>query len=181
VAARQGLGFTYRELAEIAAQQGQDAAPSYENAIGAYSKALELDATRARVWGDRGTTYQAYCSWLKASGTLRPDLCEKAIEDFTRALQLDGRYGVARNNRGLAYMCRGERASEFLKLAEEDFSQALREYPNFCEARMNLGRLYRFQGRWLEALSSFEEAQRISGHETPELRKLLDEAREKIR
>lgn len=74
----------------------------------------------------------------------------RAVEHFTRALQLAPAFSDARNNRGIAYLQLGQYA-----LAEMDLLQALadRYYPNRAGVFFNLGALHLARGN----LSAAEE------------------------
>ena len=63
-----------------------------KNAITAYNKSLELDASDPNVWTDLGTMYR------------RDGQYEKAIEAYNKAIQLNPTHQNALFNRGIVYM-----------------------------------------------------------------------------
>jgi Flp pilus assembly protein TadD len=58
---------------------------------------------------------------------------EQAIQQITRALELDPNHARAHTNLGLALRSRGD-----LKAARDQFIRALEISPNYAEARRNL-------------------------------------------
>jgi len=79
----------------------------------------------------------------------------RAIEYFTRALQLAPAFSDARNNRGAAYMQVGQ-----FSLAEADLLQALgdRYYPNRAGVYFNLGSLNLARGNLTAAVENLRRA-----------------------
>jgi tetratricopeptide (TPR) repeat protein len=63
----------------------------YDKAVADYSKAIELDAGKARIWTNRGHAY---------IDLHQPD---KALADFNKAIELDPKLAAAWSNRGHAY------------------------------------------------------------------------------
>lgn len=84
----------------------------------------------------------------------------RAIEYFTRALQLAPAFSDARNNRGTAYMQLGQYA-----LAEADLLQALgdRYYPNRAGVYFNLGSLNFLRGSLVAAEENLRRATNSTG------------------
>lgn len=99
----------------------------------------------------------------------------RAIEFFTRALQLAPAFSDARNNRGAAYMQLGQ-----FSLAEVDLLQALgdRYYPNRAGVYFNLGSLNAARGSLNAAV---ENLRRAAGPTGPiEAYLLLGEVEERL-
>lgn len=150
----------------------------YSLAINAYKRALEFDPDCAAVYHSLGFAYykegefdlaqealqkaielnpqnanyhyvlgQLLEDWTELDGAW-----EKAIQEFTRATELDPSYIEAWYNRGLLYEKLGG-----LEKACEDFKQVVNRAPAFHAARHNLGVLYIKQQQWEDAERVFEE------------------------
>ena len=85
---------------------------------------------------------------------------EKAIHEFTRAIELDSLYIEAWYNRGLLYEKLGD-----LEKACEDFKQVVNSAPAFHAARHNLGVLYMKRQHWKDAKRVFEEILEVEPRE----------------
>jgi Flp pilus assembly protein TadD len=72
-------------------------AAQYDQAIAAFSKALDLDPQSIQAYNNRGI---AYCH--------KQDF-DQAIRDFSRTIEIDPQFGKAYNNRAVAYMIKGEK------------------------------------------------------------------------
>ncbi len=116
----------------------------YEDAIKAYTKAIELDPTDSFAYCDRGYAYDE----LGQS--------DKAIEDFSKAIELDPTDSAAYNNRGITYQNRGE-----LVKAIYDYSEAIRFNPTDSAAYSNRGIVYRMRGQYERAIRDYDEAIRL--------------------
>lgn len=89
----------------------------------------------------------------RGSGYLYSGEYDKAIADFSRAIQLRQHYADAYNNRGTAYFLR----SNYEK-ALADFTQALKYNPNHKKAYYNLGTLFLNRGEIDKAIEMFNIA-----------------------
>ncbi len=155
---------------------------SYEQAIDDYTRAIDLDPTKALYFGNRAWSYlhigdirsrkEAVQDYLRAL-ELDPDNAEywreigwrskelgnfdAALEYFTKAIELNGD-SSAFIGRGLVYQ-------EHL----EDYDRALRDYdaavagaPSSADAYFQRGALYRHLSRWEAALDDFTQAIKLA-------------------
>ena len=115
-------------------------------AIDIYAEVVDADSGHMNAYANRGLAY----SYLEDY--------EQAIEDFTKALELDP---TQKNpelptlflNRGFAYSNAGE-----IEKAFEDYGQALRMNPAFAEAFCNRGMLNQKQNLMERAMSDYRMA-----------------------
>jgi tetratricopeptide (TPR) repeat protein len=77
----------------------------------------------------------------------------RAIEDFTKAIELYPEYALAYSNRGLAWS-----AIKRFDLAIKDFTRAIEIKPDFAVAYMNRGVAYKVTGSVKQALADFDKA-----------------------
>ena len=150
----------------------------YSLAINAYKRALEFDPDCAAVYHSLGFAYYKEGEFDRAQEALQKAIelnpqnanyhyvlgqlledwteldgaWEKAIQEFTRATELDPSYIEAWYNRGLLY-----EKLEDIEKACEDFKQVVNRAPAFHAARHNLGVLYIKQQQWEDAERVFEE------------------------
>ena len=68
----------------------------YQDAVKAYSKAIELNQKVALFYNNRGYSYRHLNKF------------EEAIADYSRAIKVDPKYAGAYNNRGVAYGKHGQ-------------------------------------------------------------------------
>ena len=139
-AVHHSLGFAYYKEGE------------FDLAQEALQKAIELNPQNANyhyVWG------QLLEDWTELEGTW-----EKAIHEFTRAIELNPSYIEAWYNRGLLY-----EKLEDLEKACEDFKQVVSRAPAFHAARHNLGVLYIKRQQWQDAEQVFEEILEVEPRE----------------
>ena len=158
----------------------------YSLAINAYKRALELDPDCAAVHHSLGFAYykegefdlardvlqkaielnplnanyhyvfgQLLEDWTELEGAW-----EKAIDEFTRTIELDPSYIEAWYNRGLLHEKLGD-----LEKACNDFKQVINRVPMFHAARHNLGVLYIKQQRWEDAEQVFGEILEVEPRE----------------
>ncbi|HYN86552.1 MAG TPA: tetratricopeptide repeat protein [Pyrinomonadaceae bacterium] len=81
--------------------------------------------------------------------TLQPEDCDKAVEHFQRAIQLDQSFALAYSGLGACYanrVLKGLGGPEDYELAEEAFTQALELDPNLVESRMLMVFIYLSRG-----------------------------------
>ncbi len=154
------LPFPWGPIGKIALTRGE-----LDKAIGCFSRILELDRNHSASYDARGDAYARQgrhelairdyseaielipqASFFNKRGQALMGLgkFDRAIPDFHRALQLDGEYASAWNNRGLAYMRRGEmvRSTEHVPQALSDFSRAITLEPTNSAAWYNRGLLH---------------------------------------
>ena len=78
---------------------------------------------------------------------------DKAIVNFTKAIDLNPNYAEAHKNRGVAYRLKGE-----FDHAIKDFTKAIDLNPNYAEAHKNRGVAYRLKGEFDHAIKDFTKA-----------------------
>ena len=81
---------------------------------------------------------------------------ERAVADYTRALELNPNYARAYHNRGLAYDQLGE-----IDRAIADYSKALELNPSYALAYYHRGLAYQKQGRPELAQADWKRAQEL--------------------
>lgn len=90
---------------------------------------------------------------------------DKAIEAFTRSIEMIPHDYEAYNNRGIAYSSKGEPS-----LAENDFSKALRINPDFYNAYLNRGIARQKQALYSLSLWDYAQAHRLKpGNQRPQV------------
>lgn len=148
---------------------------SYDDAMAAYNKAIELDPQHAQAYNYRGMVYADLSNF------------RHAIEDYNKAIELDQKYSVAYSNRGTVYIRLGnfrqaindfDRAIDFdpefaaaylnrgnaltergnHRQALEDLNRGIELNPNYSAAYSNRGNVHRSLGNFRQALSDFDEA-----------------------
>ena len=82
---------------------------------------------------------------------------DKAIGDFTTAVQIDPNNAAAYTNRALAYRQTGRN-----DLALADFNHALQSNPNHAPAYLGRGNLLRAQGNYPQALADLDQAIKLN-------------------
>jgi len=101
------LGCGGGDSAEKFAQKGvaHFQKQEYDQAIASYQKALQLEPKAAAVYNLLGMAYR-----MKYNQLGNPELRQKEIEAFQKAIELDPRYWVALFNLGATYYFMGEKA-----------------------------------------------------------------------
>ena len=119
-----------------------------DDAIRYYSNVIELNPTGSHF------TFIAYSSRGYTYGSQgKPD---KAIEDYTRAIELEPNSALAYSNRGAAYQKQGN-----LEQAIEDCTSAIELKPNNDQAYKNRGGAYYEQGNLEQAIEDFTSAMEL--------------------
>ncbi len=113
----------------------------YDEAIGAFARAIELYPTYASAYNNLGNTLY----WK--------GLYDNAIEAQSRALALSPNNAIFYDNRGLSRAAKGE-----FDRAIEDYERALRLDPFFTEAHHNLGFAYHCRGQYREAIEEYSKS-----------------------
>jgi tetratricopeptide (TPR) repeat protein len=90
----------------------------YDDAIHAFSKAIDLKPYWAAAYYNRGIVYYSMGDY------------EEAIDDFNEAIELSSSYTSAYYNRGLAYYYLGKYDD-----AADDFDRVLEHQPDYAKAR----------------------------------------------
>ena len=122
----------------------------YEEALGHYAQAIELDPRFAAAYNHRGLVYWSL------------DDVERAIADYSRAIKLKPRHGPFYYSRALAHRALGNREA-----AIADFEKVLELTPSFSSLRG--------WGQGYTAIADFEKVLEWSGDA-----RLIAEAREQI-
>ncbi len=115
-----------------------------DEAIEAYSLAVELNPRDTDAFNNRGVAYNS-----KGENDL-------AIKDFNQAMQLNPCDAAIYNNRGTVYVDTDE-----VDLAIEDFNAAIRLNPNEDKSYNNRGNAYHKQGDYNLAIKDFNHAIRL--------------------
>ncbi|MCX6152898.1 MAG: tetratricopeptide repeat protein [Candidatus Kapabacteria bacterium] len=95
----------------------------YNEAVGAYTKAITIDSSNSRLWYYRGIIYLEFL-----------DQPQNALYDFDMSINKDSTYPDAYNFRGLAH--------EFMddnNAAMDDYNKAINLDPKFAQAYLNRG------------------------------------------
>lgn len=136
-----GAGWPVYESAERAEKAG-----NYAEAAALYTKSITAEPVD--IW----VTYnQRGCCYKK----LGED--SKAIEDFSKSIELQPAFSIAYYNRGLMY----KRTSEWNK-AVDDFSKCLVFEPNAPETYTNRAICYEQLGERAKALEDFDKALKLN-------------------
>ena len=107
----------------------------------------------------------AHAAWHALSKVaLRAGLPDIGVERAQRAVELDRRNPAYLNSLGIAHSENGEPEA-----AEQAFRRALKVKPAYAEARYNLGKLLRDEGRLAEALKEYERAHALAPSAVPAL------------
>jgi len=114
---------------------------SYNDAIYAYGKAIELDPKYAMAYNNRGAVYDNIGNY------------SQAIKDYDRAIDLNPKYVEAYYNRGNAYGSLGNYSQEI-----KDYDKAIELNPNDEEAYNNRGAAYRSLGNYSQAIKDYDRA-----------------------
>jgi tetratricopeptide (TPR) repeat protein len=117
-----------------------------DRAIEDFDQAIRLNPNYALAFNSRGNAYSGKGLTACRPGSFPPCASaiaqyDRAIEDFDQAIRLNPNYALAFNNRGNAYLVKGQPDR-----AIEDFDQAIRLNPNFALAFISRGRAYFSKG-----------------------------------
>lgn len=129
------FGFSH-----ILLQQGQS-----DKAKEMLDKAKLLNSNLAELYYNRGYSY-----------IRRGKFPDKAIEDFNKAIEINPDYSIAYNDRGNAFMAKGN-----TEQAISDYNKALEINPNFANPYYNLGLFYGDKGDYDKAISNYNKALEI--------------------
>lgn len=132
----------YRLRGSLLRQKGD-----LETALADLNRAIDLDGKDAEAYFERGQAYwrQGKNSW------------DKAVADYTRAIQLNPGHALASNNRGVIHEFRGE-----FELAFVDYNQAIEKHSSFAQAYVNRADIYRKRGDFKQALADYDRAFQIA-------------------
>jgi tetratricopeptide (TPR) repeat protein len=113
----------------------------YDDAIGAFSKAIGLDSNNANYYFGRGFSYS------------RKHQEDRAIEDYNKAIALNPSYAGAYNFRGLAYKGKGQ-----LDRAIQDHNRAIALQPNKEFFYLCRGIAYGAKGDFDKAIEDYNKS-----------------------
>jgi tetratricopeptide (TPR) repeat protein len=126
--------------------------------------------------------------WQSSRGEDPTESYRAAIEDYTRALELNANYAEAHNNRGIAYWAlgqwqssRGEDPTESYRAAIEDYTRALELNPNYARAHYNRGYVRYLMKQYSGALEDWRRAVELNPGFEPVLRPWIQRAEEALR
>jgi rhomboid protease GluP len=131
---------------------------SYEQAINAFKKSLELNlevSVRAMAYYNLGLAYLAL------------SLDDEAIDAFKKSLQLNSQDADTHYNIGVAYLGK-ERYDEAITA----FQQSLKLKPDQADAQIGLGEAYEAKGLYDQAIAVYEEALKLDPAEEEAQQKL---------
>lgn len=158
-----GFAVVYYNLGNDLAEKDQ-----YDKAILAYDKALELDSGFAEAYNNRGTAYYSrsildreISTSIKAihmnislpegyKYTNEKVASDRAILDFTKAIDINPEYAEAYYNRGTAYSDQGLYDKAIL-----DFTKAIEKNSEYAEAYYNRGNAYAEKGQYEQAITDY--------------------------
>jgi lipoprotein NlpI/Leu/Phe-tRNA-protein transferase len=112
-----------------------------DEAIAAYTKAIELNPKNAMVFSNRGNVYNYKGLW------------DMAIRDYDKAIELDPKNAVTFNNRGTVYSDKG-----LWDMAIRDYDKAIELDPKYAGSFSNRGNVYREKGLWDMAIRDHDKA-----------------------
>lgn len=124
------------EKANILKERGQ-----FDDAVSAYTKAIEAFSDRPDVYFSRGVCY------------FNLQMLDKALTDYTKCLQLDPDSSDAINEKGVVLAQMGQ-----FELAAEQFSLLITKYPDNVLALRNRGLCLHDLGKYEDALQDYEKA-----------------------
>lgn len=119
-------------------------------AIADYTKAIEIKPNEADFYYGRGNAYvaQEASDWVKGNGDHDPTRhagtssdCAKAINDYTKAIEINPNYAEAYYSRGKVYD-----KQRNLPQAISDYTKAIEINPNYADAYDARGFAYFTQG-----------------------------------
>lgn len=117
--------------------------------IGIWRNSMTLWSYEIRLFPD--TAYKAY--YNRGNEFARIGDYRKAINDFSRVIEISPRHSKAYNNRGNAYGILGD-----YERAIGDFTKAVENDPNNAEGYFNLGLAYSLTGRTEQATRKYRRA-----------------------
>jgi serine/threonine-protein kinase len=137
---------------------------------------------RAELEARADTKPAAYEFYLRGRGYLEdyrtPNNLEHAIEEFGKAVEVDGNYAPARAAMGIAYAAGFKwenRGKDWLDKAQAECERALAIMPQLAEGHTCLGDVYLSRGRYADAVQEFQRSLELN-HDNEETLRLLAEA-----
>lgn len=126
------LGYLTQNLAYQNRSQ-----PEYEQAIGYYSKTIDLNPTMVEALYNRGAAYLEKSYLMAANSDEITKSLNIAIDDLTKAIKMGPKYKSAYINRGISYYERHQAAD--LQAAIDDFDQVIKLDPRDYKGYYNRG------------------------------------------
>ncbi len=127
-----------------------------EEAIKAYSKAIDLNPKLFKAYQRRGNLYLIMKSY------------DEAIADFTKAIELDPRDSNLYYMRGIAYF---EKSNYDMAIA--DFTKAVEIRPKYADAYFERGCVYERKGQYEKAIADYKMA--IENRDAPQYYRQISE------
>jgi len=116
----------------------------FKSGIGCYDESLKLEEY-AGSYNNRGIAYAKLNKY------------EQAIEDFSKAIELDPDFAEAYNNRGLSYAELNEHEQ-----AIKDYDKAIELNPNYAVAYNNRGNAYAKLNKYKQAIEDYDRAIKLN-------------------
>jgi Flp pilus assembly protein TadD len=142
-------------------------AGDWGGAVQRFSKALEQRGEPGQAL-DRSVVY-----WYRGNTYLLGSDLDRAIADYTQAIEVNPEMAWAWNNRGVAHVKKGDVEQEIA-----DFTRAIEVRPDWAEAYVNRGVAYGEMGRVVEAEADLGRALELAKDE--ELRRRIGEELRKL-
>ena len=162
-------GDAARARAHVA--EGREAAKrgDHAKALGLYSQAIEEDAQLSEAWYSRGNA-NIQLRLKPESPDFAKGYEDRAIVDYSRALQLNPGYGDAYYNRAMVFSSRA-----MYRQAADDLLNAIKYKEQDPEPHLDLAHLYeqKFEDMFPQALQHYEKYVDLGGRDR--------DAREKAR
>ena len=117
----------------------------WKDELSLWNDAVIKSPNKARPLTSRGTAYSKIGQW------------NKAIADYTRALQIDPKYQLALTDRGFAYRNLGQ-----YDKAIADYTRAIEIDPMYALTWSNRGYILFKRGEWQKAIDDFNKAIEIN-------------------
>ena len=116
-------------------------AKEYQDAVNAYTRAIELNPKDAKAYNNRGNAYNRLGNY------------QQAIANYNRAIKLDPKLAMAYNNRGIAYKNLGN-----YNQAIADYTKAIELDPKDAKAYTNRGAAYGGLGNYNKVIADCTRA-----------------------
>jgi len=152
----------------------------FDQAIGDYTKAIEISPKYALAYVNRGGAYNdgkgqydkairdytkaldinpkyAEAYYSRGIAYVKKGQYDKAISDFIKALEINPKYAFAYNNRGVAYFNKRQ-----FDQAIRDYAKAININPKYALAYYNRGNAYVKKGQYDKAISDYTKAIEIN-------------------
>jgi tetratricopeptide (TPR) repeat protein len=115
---------------------------------------IEACSAAIKAARDKGESAAEYLAYRGLAYRLKGDI-ERAIQDYSQAIKLDGKLVIAFNNRAIAYDLKGE-----YDRALQDYEQAIKLRPS-AQTYFNRGNIYLAKGQFDHAIDDFNQAIRL--------------------